>query len=116
MKAKGLIATTALLLVIGACGSSCNSGPSQRSQAMKRACADLGRMGIKTSPVLKGSLNTSTSFLTVTVWNPQDFKNSGNAVLARLPSQLQSDSDSLTRTRASLIEAGMECRQRGFAV
>ena len=109
MKIKGLMATGALLLAVGAFGSSCNSGSSRQSQAMKRACADLRR--IKIAPVPKGSPNTAISFQTVTVWNPQDLKNSGNAVLARLPSQIRSDSGSLSRTRATLNEAATECRR-----
>jgi hypothetical protein len=108
---KGRIATGALLLAVGAFGSACSSGSSQQSQAMKRACADLRRMGgIKVSPVPEGSPDTAGSFQTVTIWNPQDLKNSGNAVLARLPSQIQRDSGSLSRTEAVLRVAAAQCR------
>ena len=108
---KRSIATGALLLAVGAFGSSCTSGPTQQSQAMRRACADLRRMGgIKVSPVPEGSPNAAVSFQTVTIWNPQELKNSGNAVLARLPSEIQRDSGSLSGTEAVLREAAAQCR------
>jgi len=108
MNIKRLITAGILLLTASCLASSCTSGPSQQSEAMKRACADVQQIRRLVISPPKVSFNTAASFLAARAF-PQDLKNSGNALIARLPSQLQSDRGSSSRTLTALNEAAAQC-------